>query len=62
MKDTKICQKVPETHILGWTPQVHYMGIGGQCGQSCPCCRAMMGEILGACLICNKIKKKNKSK
>ena len=18
----------------------HYMGIGGQCGQSCPCCRA----------------------
>ena len=27
-------------HPEGWCEKSHYMNIGGQCGQSCPCCRA----------------------
>ena len=39
--------------------KIHYMGIGGQCGQSCPCCRASAFKSgvdndgwFGACPIC----------
>ena len=32
-----------------WTHEIHY----GMCGQSCPCCRKIAGDILGACTICN---------
>lgn len=46
-------------HIKGWTKHHHYCAIGGQCGQSCPCCRAevYMSNIdpdawFGACEIC----------
>ena len=35
-------------HPECWNEQTHY----GQCGQSCPCCRADVGDILGACLVC----------
>lgn len=31
-----------------WSKNSHY----GQCGQSCPCCRANVGDSLGACPIC----------
>lgn len=31
-----------------WSNDQHY----GQCGQSCPCCRAHVGDTLGACPIC----------
>ena len=47
------------THGLGWNGNVHYMSIGGQCGQSCPCCRAHVYNTgmdedakWGACSIC----------
>lgn len=57
-------QKKQKTiHPLGWTHNLHYCNLGGQCGQSCPCCRAELynrGIDLdahwGACTIC--IKKK----
>ena len=32
-----------------WTPEIHY----GMCGQSCPCCRKMVGDVIGACTICD---------
>ena len=35
-------------HPVVWSKNSHY----GQCGQSCPCCRAHMGDTLGACSIC----------
>ena len=35
-----------------WSKNNHY----GQCGQSCPCCRAHVGDTLGACPICNSPK------
>ena len=48
-------------HIKGWTKQHHYCGVGGQCGQSCPRCRAevYLSNIdpdakFGACTICLK--------
>ena len=31
-----------------WNIDTHY----GMCGQSCPCCRAKLGELIGACTIC----------
>ena len=37
-------------HPKSWNSYSHY----GQCGQSCPCCRAKLGESWGACTICNK--------
>lgn len=37
-------------HPRSWNSKYHY----GQCGQSCPCCRAQMGESFGACTICRK--------
>ena len=43
-------------HPIGWDSKTHYMPIGGQCGQSCPCCRSAAGDTLGACPICNQIK------
>ena len=38
-------------HPEYWTKEKHY-GIHGQCGQSCPCCRAEVGDTFGACPIC----------
>lgn len=56
-------KKEKKLHPDGWTHNFHYCHIGGQCGQSCPCCRAKLynkGIDLdaqwGACTIC--IKKK----
>lgn len=40
-------------HPEYWTKEKHY-GDKGQCGQSCPCCRSDVGDILGSCDICNK--------
>jgi hypothetical protein len=40
-------------HPNGWNLNTHYMSIGGQCGQSCPCCRSQVGDTLGSCPICN---------
>jgi hypothetical protein len=31
-----------------WDEHKHY----GQCGQSCPCCRAEVGDTWGACTVC----------
>ena len=42
--------KVIGSHPKCWSAIGHY----GQCGQSCPCCRAMVGDDWGACLICSK--------
>ena len=40
-------------HPSGWTEENHY----GMCGQSCPCCRAMIEETdFGVCTICRKHK------
>jgi hypothetical protein len=36
-------------HPECWSERSHY----GQCGQSCPCCRAEVGDTWGACLVCN---------
>ena len=42
-------------HPEGWTVKNHYSELGWQwCGQSCPCCRAKCGDILGACPLCAK--------
>ena len=38
-------------HPEYWSKEKHY-GIHGQCGQSCPCCRAEVGDTFGACPIC----------
>ena len=43
-----------DTHPSGWNPSTHY----GMCGQSCPCCRSFVGDILGACLVCDRLKTK----
>ena len=37
-----------ELHPKYWNIHTHY----GQCGQSCPCCRAEVGDTFGACPIC----------
>lgn len=37
-----------EQHPKYWNIHTHY----GQCGQSCPCCRAAVGDTFGACPIC----------
>jgi hypothetical protein len=39
----------PITHPECWDENTHY----GQCGQSCPCCRARVGDEWGACLVCS---------
>ena len=47
-----------KSHPKGWTPGKHY----GQCGQSCPCCRAIIEDVpFGVCEIC-WAKKINNSK
>ena len=57
--DSTICREehpekpqepVPTSHPTGWSPTAHY----GMCGQSCPCCRAEVGDTFGACPICKK--------
>jgi len=50
-------------HSKTWTENNHY----GLCGQSCPCCRAIVEEgndPFGVCPICwdKKMKSKTKSK
>ena len=49
------------SHPQGWTSHYHYSNMGGQCGQSCPCCRAYVynqgndpDAWFGACPICIK--------
>jgi len=43
----------PPSHPSGWHEKDHYMHMGWcWCGQSCPCCRAKVGDKLGACEIC----------
>ena len=46
-------------HLHRWSQKNHYMYMGGQCGQSCPCCRAEVYNSgidpdakWGACEIC----------
>lgn len=42
-----------QCHPVGWTKKNHYSELGWQwCGQSCPCCRARVGDTLGACAVC----------
>jgi hypothetical protein len=44
-------------HVAGWNEKNHYGEMGWcWCGQSCPCCRAKAGDILGACEICMKLR------
>ena len=43
-------EPIPTSHPMGWSPTNHY----GMCGQSCPCCRAEVGDTFGACPICIK--------
>ena len=57
----KTCKKILEKHTNGWCHKFHYMKVGGQCGQSCPCCRADVfnkkidpDAWFGACPICLK--------
>ena len=54
LKDTEVEEPEPEpekiTHPECWNEHTHY----GQCGQSCPCCRAIVGDEWGACLVCIK--------
>ena len=47
-------QSMPiQKHPGGWNKKNHYMDMGWcYCGQSCPCCRARVGDTLGACGIC----------
>ena len=53
----KIKKKKPK-HPKGWNNHLHYMKMGGQCGQSCPCCRLSFSKSRdpdghwGACPIC----------
>lgn len=51
----------PKTHPQGWSKEHHYMAMGGQCGQSCGCCRAEVYNSgvdpdakFGACDMCLK--------
>ena len=37
-----------DIHPPSWNPHTHY----GQCGQSCPCCRTIVGDKWGSCSIC----------
>ena len=40
-------------HVRGWSKVNHYMSFGGQCGQSCPCCRSIVEpNNFGVCNIC----------
>ena len=43
-------KNTPKLHIhpASWNPHTHY----GQCGQSCPCCRTIVGDKWGSCSIC----------
>ena len=43
------------THSPGWNVLRHH----GQCGQSCPCCRAEQDEWFGSCVICTTLKARN---
>lgn len=39
-ENTLIKVDPPLPHPKVWTKEHHWLAIGGQCGQSCPCCRA----------------------
>ena len=62
-------KKFTHRHPRGWNHTHHYMHIGGQCGQSCPCCRARVflsgidpDAKWGACPTClRKTKKSQKT-
>ena len=64
MKTLKtIKQKTQSLHPSKWDHLNHYSLVGGQCGQSCPCCRAELylkgideDAWFGACSICLKNK------
>jgi chemotaxis protein histidine kinase CheA len=43
-------EPAPTSHSQDWMSTSHY----GMCGQSCPCCRAEVGDTFGACPICKK--------
>jgi hypothetical protein len=44
-------------HPASWSSEQHY----GQCGQSCPCCRASVEPTsLGTCAICRPGKKRRR--
>lgn len=52
-------KELSKKHPKGWCNKVHYMNMGGQCGQSCPCCRANVYNLgldndakFGACPHC----------
>ena len=53
-------------HGSAWTPSTHYAG--GQCGQSCPCCRfdeareRPPSSWLGVCTICAHIASRARGK
>ena len=56
---TRSMSKKYRMHALGWNIDTHYSEIGGQCGQSCPCCRANvynkkidLDAKFGACQFC----------
>jgi hypothetical protein len=58
-----------QSHPQGWNKHIHYCNLGGQCGQSCPCCRAEVylkgideDAHWGACTICMKNGKNEKKK
>jgi hypothetical protein len=53
----------PLIHPNGWDEKMHYSSLGWcWCGQSCPCCRALVGDTLGACEICLRRKEEKKEK
>lgn len=58
-KKGKKTQTKKQKHPPGWCKKFHYMSLDGQCGQSCPCCRAAVylrgidnDAKWGACQIC----------
>ncbi len=62
MKTRSMVYKI-RIHPPGWNVNTHYSHIGGQCGQSCPCCRAYLynqnidlDAKWGACTVCLKKK------
>ncbi len=58
-KRMKSRKNIRKQHPKGWVKNLHYFHLGGQCGQSCPCCRAEVylkgidpGAKWGACPTC----------
>jgi hypothetical protein len=54
-KDEKEINKIKElSNNYTWSYKGHHESNGMHCGQSCPCCRALMGADFGMCDICKK--------